>query len=192
MSNIDMPAATMGAGTPGQPMPSGDMTSPQGMPETHDETPAHGEMPGSAMDSGEGVDAGGQGRRVLVELRVGPSARSAFSAAASLPALCAAARALRRPATSALRSSSCAGEGRAASASVSALFSSRSVSTSRALSRAAFSASSARSCAARGAAGAERSSVRRVRPARLCAAALARLPWRAGRRARRGGRRRQW
>ncbi len=87
MSNIDMPAATMGAGTPGQPMPSGDMTSPQGMPETLDETPAHGEMPGSAMGSGEGVDAGGQGRRVLVELRVGPSARSAFSAAASLPGL---------------------------------------------------------------------------------------------------------
>jgi hypothetical protein len=57
------------------------------MPETLDETPAHGEMPGSAMDSGEGVDAGGQGRRVLVELRVGPSARSAFSAAASLPGL---------------------------------------------------------------------------------------------------------
>jgi serine protease AprX len=86
MATRDMPAATMDAGTAGQAMPSGEMNASQGMPqEAEGSVTAEGEMPTSAMESGATTDGGGQGTRVLVELRVSTTAHAALSAVSAIP-----------------------------------------------------------------------------------------------------------
>ena len=88
MSTTAMPAATMVAGTAGQPMPSGDMNASQGMPhDTPGGAAADGEMPGAAMDAGTRPDAAAQGIRVLVELRVSTAPGAAASVASSIAGL---------------------------------------------------------------------------------------------------------
>ncbi|MEO6321118.1 MAG: S8 family serine peptidase, partial [Polaromonas sp.] len=89
MNKDEMPAGSMTGDSAGRPMPSGDMATGQAMPELpkRDDS-SSGEMPNTRMGSTDGSspDSGGEGKRVLVELRVQPGARS-DSGAFSIPGL---------------------------------------------------------------------------------------------------------
>ena len=89
MNKDEMPVGRMSVESAGRPMPSGDMVTGQAMPELpmSDDLSSH-EMPSTSMGSTDDTssDSGGEGKRVLVELRVQPGARSA-SGAFSVPGL---------------------------------------------------------------------------------------------------------
>ncbi len=79
MNKDEMPAGRMSGESAGRPMPSGDMAMGQAMPglPMKDDS-SDSEMPNTRMGSTEGTssDSGSEVKRVLVELRVQPGARS--------------------------------------------------------------------------------------------------------------------